>query len=375
MLRSNKTRKGEGINGTRYLLMLALALMVGTPFLPPKAVANTSVIYASYKYVMGDNDTKNDAKRLCFIGAKRRLLEKAGTFIISMSEAQDFRLTKDEIITYSAGFLDAEVAEEKVVTTGETLEIVMTLKANIDIDDVKRTLTKISNDVALKHKIAEQSNKLLELENKLKTYKDQLAAVNYEGSFQLRKERKEAFDAHHVEEEAIRQIILSKRKRDDQRTKIIAVKSQQVRKVLSCVELGMTPQEVREIVRIITGDTLVRKEKPKPSSHDQFVLTLIPQDQATSKSEPAPDTYIWDRFSFYFCYDEHITSFSLRLIGYPAHSPLGYEVIVKSKKRNILEMTHLRAHPSHKPKPSKLEPFAARIYVESAARYVWGKED
>ena len=186
--------------------MPILTLLAGLALVSPKAVAKTDVIYASYKYVMGDNDTKNDAKRLCFIGAKRRLLEKAGTFIISTSEAQDFQLTKDQIITYSAGFISPEVVEEKIVTTGETLEVFMTLRANVDMEDVKETLNKLMNDVALKQKIKEQNKKVVELETKIKYYQNELAVADYNKSFQLRKERKEVLEAHHVEEEAIRQM-------------------------------------------------------------------------------------------------------------------------------------------------------------------------
>lgn len=375
MLRSTKRRKSEEMNGTRYLLMLALALMVETPFLPPKAVAKTDVIYASYKYVMGDNDTKNDAKRLCFIGAKRRLLEKAGTFIISMSETQNFKLTKDEIISYSAGFLNAEVADEKVVSVGKTLEIVMTLKANIDMDDVKRTLNKIINDAALKQKIEEQNKKLLELENKIKTYKDQLAAASYDRSFELRKERKETLQALDIENEAIRRIILTKRKRDIVRTSIVKFKSQQIKKVLRHIELGMTPQEVKEIVTAIAGYGTFTKDKDKQ---------LYPGIRLQGTFEPGSKSkwarYIWDRFSFFFSYDEYIDSLSLRYIDYLTDetwpmSTMARRVTVVSKDRNILEMTQPKDHTySHSAFYWDTTNPAESMDLEKAWKYVWGKD-
>ena len=43
--------------------------------------SKVETFYQNYKYVMGDNDTKNDAKRLCFIEAKRMLIEKVGTYV------------------------------------------------------------------------------------------------------------------------------------------------------------------------------------------------------------------------------------------------------------------------------------------------------
>ena len=45
-----------------------------------KAYPASESVFASYKYTMGDNDTKNDAKRICFLEAKRLAVEKAGTY-------------------------------------------------------------------------------------------------------------------------------------------------------------------------------------------------------------------------------------------------------------------------------------------------------
>ena len=59
------------------------------------------IIYASHKYTMGDNDTKNDARRICFLEAKRQAIEKAGTYLESTTEIRNFQLTRDEIRTFA----------------------------------------------------------------------------------------------------------------------------------------------------------------------------------------------------------------------------------------------------------------------------------
>ena len=71
-------------------LLAALAL-------PTVAFATTQTITASHTYVMGDNDSRNDARHLCFLEAKRKVLEQVGTFIQSSSEVRDLQLTKDQI--------------------------------------------------------------------------------------------------------------------------------------------------------------------------------------------------------------------------------------------------------------------------------------
>ncbi len=54
----------------RWVLTIIIVLVLAM------AHAKMETVYASYKYIMGDNDSKNDAKRICFMEAKRLLIEK-----------------------------------------------------------------------------------------------------------------------------------------------------------------------------------------------------------------------------------------------------------------------------------------------------------
>src|SRR4030043_874461 len=83
-------------------------------FFVPIAYPASETIYASYKYSMGDNDTKNDAKRICFIEAKRLAIEKAGTYLESTTEIRNFQLTRDEIRTFAAAIIKVDIASEEV---------------------------------------------------------------------------------------------------------------------------------------------------------------------------------------------------------------------------------------------------------------------
>jgi hypothetical protein len=42
--------------------------------LPSFSFAEIKTIYVSHKYIMGDNDSKNDARHICFLEAKRKAL-------------------------------------------------------------------------------------------------------------------------------------------------------------------------------------------------------------------------------------------------------------------------------------------------------------
>lgn len=74
-------------------------------YIPLTISAEIETISATHKYVMGDNDSKNDARRMCFMEAKRKVLEKAGSYIESNTTVKNYQLAKDEIIAYSAALL------------------------------------------------------------------------------------------------------------------------------------------------------------------------------------------------------------------------------------------------------------------------------
>jgi hypothetical protein len=190
-----------------YLVFFILILI------PCVSLAETKIIFAEHKYVMGDNDSKNDARRMCFLEAKRRVLEKAGTYIESRTEVKDFRLTKDEISAYAAALLKVE---------------------EVDMNSVEKQLAKIKQDTSVQKKIKDQQSRLQELERNVVKLQKQLATVDAPKAVSLRKERNVVFKE--IDElQAKKVAILSK------------IKSK-TKSVIDYVELGMTPSEVKSLV-------------------------------------------------------------------------------------------------------------------------------
>jgi len=72
---------------------------------------------------MGDNDSKNDTRRMCFLEAKQKALERAGTYIENLSEVRNGRLTKDEITAYSAALLKVEIVKENWKLVGQNMTV------------------------------------------------------------------------------------------------------------------------------------------------------------------------------------------------------------------------------------------------------------
>jgi hypothetical protein len=200
--------------------IMRMFFMVGLVFAvvswPVQSSARPHVIYASYKYIVGDNDTKNDAKRICFIEAKRRCLEKAGTYIESQTVVRNYKLTKDEIRTYTAAIVKVEVVSELVEFQHETLAIFMTVRAEVETSELNKRIREIKNDRVLQKKITEQENQLNRLERKIRELQKKTFLPNTPGISKIRKERKKTLSTLDKWERLRRQTMANKRRKNIQ---------------------------------------------------------------------------------------------------------------------------------------------------------------
>ena len=83
----------------KRLMQILVILLCALVWFGQAAIAGPSVVVSEGKYVMGDLDSKKDAKALALIEAKRLALEQAGTYIASSTEVKNFQLSKDQINT------------------------------------------------------------------------------------------------------------------------------------------------------------------------------------------------------------------------------------------------------------------------------------
>lgn len=277
------------------LLFLACAFFV----LPRPSAAKTEVVYASYKYVMGDNDTKNDAKRLCFLEAKRRCLEKVGSYVESLTEVQEYELTKDEIRSYTSAIVKVEVVSEKIAFEGESVVINTRVKAEVDADHTRKELERIAKDKGLQARIKEQQNQIESLESKISRLQIELDSSSYQKSPQLIDKRRQTLGNLDAENERLRKIILAKRTRDNERVEIVASRKRNRRLVLQYVEIGMTVDEVRSIIKEIAG------------SDD---LDLVEKDNPILKTKY--QEFKWDGMRFVFAPDKYTDLVVLFYISY-----------------------------------------------------------
>lgn len=164
-------------------------------FSPPIICAQDSkIISTSYTYTMGDNDTKADARRICFLEAKRLLLEIAGVYIEEITVMKDFKLTKNEIRAYSAALLKAEIVSEKITFNNSNMEITLTVQAEVVKSYLESKIKQIMENKDLANAIKRQQDQISQLEKDLKNIQIELKSENPEKVVISRRKRAKTFD-------------------------------------------------------------------------------------------------------------------------------------------------------------------------------------
>lgn len=131
-------------------MMKFILPLLTTIFLATTTLAAPQVVTETHTYVLGDNDSKNDARTMCFLEAKRKMLEKAGTLVMSHTQAESGVLTKDEINSYTAALIKIDNTGEKWrFNESGSMVVVMTVKGVLDIDDINERLNNLSKKESL----------------------------------------------------------------------------------------------------------------------------------------------------------------------------------------------------------------------------------
>lgn len=96
--------------------MLARIILFSFLFLlliPHLTSAETKTFIKEYTYQASEEDSRNSCRITSLREVKRLLLEELGTYLESITEVQNFQLTKDQITTLTAGIVKTEIINEK----------------------------------------------------------------------------------------------------------------------------------------------------------------------------------------------------------------------------------------------------------------------
>lgn len=211
------------------------------------AYAQVKEITVTHRYTLGDNDTRNDARDICFLQAKKMCLEKAGVFVEAdflsvekeSTSAGFSHLTQQQVRSYSGAFIQVEIVSESLQVEGDGMVMTMTVRANVDMADLKGQLSKIVSNEKAKEVVEKQQEQIDVLESKVTQLTEQLSSMNSTtgDTRQLRSERSKAITSLGSLEERKQQVLLRMKDREYHRQKVV-----------SLIETGMTMQDVLDIL-------------------------------------------------------------------------------------------------------------------------------
>lgn len=125
---------------TRIILFSFLLLL----FIPHPTSAETKTFIKEYTYQASEDDSRNSSRTLALREVKRLLLEELGTYLESVTEVQNFQLTKDRITALTAGIVQTEIMADK--WDGDSLKYWLKAKIVADSDEVIKSIDALRND-------------------------------------------------------------------------------------------------------------------------------------------------------------------------------------------------------------------------------------
>lgn len=155
------------------LTRIALISFLLVLFIPNSVFAEIKTFIKEYTYQASDFDSKHSSRTLALEMVKRMLLEELGTYLIAETEVKEMQLTKDQITTYSAGIVSAEVIDEK--WDGKTFWLKARVSANPE--DVQKALNQIVNDKNKSKELIDTRKKAEELARENEKLRKELEAM------------------------------------------------------------------------------------------------------------------------------------------------------------------------------------------------------
>jgi hypothetical protein len=157
----------------KTVAMIAFVAVLG---LAATVAAQSRTITASHTCVLGDNETKAQARKICYLEAKRKLLEKAGTVVVADTEIRDMQVASDVVRTYAAARMRIKVVEEEFFVQGENFAVRTIVSAEVDSKDFERTLELMRTRPEELYGARERARRLERLEDRALELRGKIAA-------------------------------------------------------------------------------------------------------------------------------------------------------------------------------------------------------
>ena len=149
---------------------LSVITLLAALVLSTVAFAEIKTFTATHTYILGDHDSKDDARQRCLLETKRKILEQAGVYIESASEVKNFDLTKDKITSFAAAVMQVKDTKEDVSFQQGHMTLTLKLTAQVDLAEVRKQIAARQVDAGVREDVAVQKERLKFLEAQLEVH-------------------------------------------------------------------------------------------------------------------------------------------------------------------------------------------------------------
>lgn len=205
----NITRYQQGLavekEGTLRQYIRRILLLGLSVFFVSNVFAQTHTVESTGEYVMGDNDTKIEARKLALEHAKRSALEQIGTYLESETVIKNDQLTKDEIKVYTSGIIQTTVLSEKITLLEDMTAVFrINIKATVDTSLLEMKIKEIGVDTKRKEQIDALQADNIKLLREIESLSAQLKSDNALTYRDLRQRRESLLEKLEKNQNSIR---------------------------------------------------------------------------------------------------------------------------------------------------------------------------
>lgn len=145
---------------------------------------------------IGDNQTKNDARHLAILEAKRRALEKTGVYLESLTVVQNSQLQRDDILVLTAGITQTTILKEEPLISESSFGIRVTAQVTVDPSILPERIREFRQSQNWREAYQELLKQNRVLETNLKNLKNQATSPDMQAQYQALQDYAESLRAY-----------------------------------------------------------------------------------------------------------------------------------------------------------------------------------
>jgi len=151
--------------------------------------AAEQIITDEYTHIMSENETRNEARRICFREAKNKILKRVSDDLDRIELKGKKAFKRKDIDACLPVLLKIETTEEGWKFLDKKIEVAISVKTVVDYDYLIKRIRFVKNDKELQQNIQKNQKRLKDLEKEYTDLQKQLEAVDQDAVIPLRKKR------------------------------------------------------------------------------------------------------------------------------------------------------------------------------------------